>query len=167
VARMLLPRPWPETYAPAPDKELLALPRVAAMRTSGASSNGGRFRTLQHHHDPALMRSIQMTICTRLGGLSVALAVLGLGVPQASACGWWWACGDTPYAYRPGPNRYGYGYRSRPRAHYAYRGPAWVYGYSNPARAWDPYAAWPSTSIPQSRWFLSTALPVRLTAKSA
>jgi hypothetical protein len=116
-------------------------------------------RTLQHHHAPSLMQGIHMTTWTRLGGLSVAFAVLGLGAPQASACGWWWACDDAPYAYRPGPNGYGYGRRSRPRAYYGFRAPAWVYGYSNPARAWDPYAAWPSTFIPQSRWYLGTTLP--------
>jgi hypothetical protein len=116
-------------------------------------------RTLQHHHPPSLIQGIQMTTWTRLGGLSVALVILGLGAPQASACGWWWACDDAPYAYRPGPNGYGYGYRNWPRAYYGYRAPAWGYGYSNPARGWDPYAAWPSTSIPQSRWYLSTTLP--------
>jgi hypothetical protein len=82
-----------------------------------------------------------MAVPMRHIGLGVAaFALLGLAAPQASACGWLWPCGDRPYAtYRYGP-------------------PA--YGYTSPARGYRyPYAAWPSTAIPPSQWYLGTALP--------
>jgi hypothetical protein len=91
--------------------------------------------------------------------LLAAAGVLALGAPPASACDWWWACGDQPFASRQPPaGAYGY----RPSAgRNGSRRPAWAYGYSNPARAYGyAYAAWPSTSIPQSRWYLGTALQV-------
>jgi hypothetical protein len=104
---------------------------------------------------------MQMTSWKRFGGPSIALALLVAGAAQASACSWWWTCDGRPYAYRPTPNGYGYnGQRRPPRAYgyYGYRGQAWAYGYSSPARArGDAYAAWPSTSIPPSRWYLATA----------
>jgi hypothetical protein len=96
-----------------------------------------------------------------------ALALLGLGAPQATACGLLWACADRPQAYRSGPRAHGYragnGYRSPARAYrngYGYGRGGWVYGYTSPARAHGyPYAAWSSTSIPSSRWYLRSALP--------
>src|SRR5262245_22734446 len=72
----------------------------------------------------------------RHGGLGIALACLMLGAPQAWACGWWW-CDDGRY-----------GYRQPARAH-AYRSPARAYRYA--------YAAWPSTTIPQTRAYLNSA----------
>jgi hypothetical protein len=95
----------------------------------------------------------------RLYGLFAVLGPLALGAPPASACDWWWACGDRPYASRQPPAG-AYGYRHPAWANRRGR-PAWAYGYSNPARAYGyAYAAWPSTSIPQSRWYLGTALQV-------
>jgi hypothetical protein len=96
-----------------------------------------------------------------LGFAAAALALPALGVPRAEACGLLWACAERqPFADRGAPRAYGY--RSRPRA-YRHRG-AWWYGYTSPARAYgDPYAAWPSTAIPPTRWYLGTALPAAST----
>ena len=83
----------------------------------------------------------------------VALGLTVSDAPQASACDWWWVCGDQAYASRPPPLPRGY-WSPPPR-----RG--WAYGYSNPARGYgDTFAAWPSTSIPPSRWYERTAPPV-------
>jgi hypothetical protein len=95
----------------------------------------------------------------RYAGLGVAaLALLGFGAPEATACGWLWACADRPQAGRA--------YRDAPRA-YWYRGPTRAlsyrrgtrtYGYTSRARArFYPYAAWPS--IRPGGWYLGTALP--------
>jgi hypothetical protein len=100
-------------------------------------------------------------------GLGAAVAAFALGAPQASACDWWWGCSDRPYAERPAPRWYGYrsqwrgyGY-GRPWRGYGYGGAAWAYGYTSPERFYgDPYAAWPSTSIPQREWYVRTAPPV-------
>jgi hypothetical protein len=97
-------------------------------------------------------------------GLGAALALLAPSVPQASACDWWWGCRDRPYAERPAPRWHGY--RSQWRGYgpwrgYGYGGAAWAYGYTSPERFYgDPYAAWPSTSIPQREWYIRTAPPV-------
>jgi hypothetical protein len=87
----------------------------------------------------------------------MALSLLALGAPPASACDWWWPCSDRPYAHRPAPRWYGY---RAPWRGYGYRVPPWAYGFTSPARVYgDPYAAWPSTSIPQREWYLRTGLP--------
>ena len=89
---------------------------------------------------------------------AAAIALLGFGAPQAAACGWLWACAERPYAYRASPHADRY--RSPPRRAYRHGGRWWAYGYTSPARAYgDAYAAWPSTSIPPSRWYARTALP--------
>ncbi len=99
-------------------------------------------------------------------GLGIAtLALLALGAPRASACGLLWACsGERAYtAHRPAHRVRAYRprYRLLPRSSYRHRHPAWGYGYANPARGYgDAYAPWPSTSMPQARWYLRTALPV-------
>jgi hypothetical protein len=88
-----------------------------------------------------------------------ALALLGLGAPKAAACGWLWPCTDRPYASRDAPPTYGYA-SPRRRGHGYYGKPRWSYGFTSPARAYgNAYAAWPSTAIPPSRWYLRTALP--------
>jgi hypothetical protein len=70
----------------------------------------------------------------RYAGLGLAaLALLGPGAPEATACGWLWACADRPQASRA--------YRHAPRA----------YGYRGAARA--------RTYRRESRWYLGTALP--------
>lgn len=114
-------------------------------------------------------RLTRRSLSIRLGA---ALAVFGLGAPQASACDWW-RCSERPHAYRPAPH--GYGSRSlgrgcgyspcRSYGSHAYGyGPgsaAWAYGYTSLERAYgEPYAAWSSTSIPQYEWYEQTALPV-------
>jgi len=112
-------------------------------------------------------RGLPGTPWSRHIGLGIALAVLAFAAPQAEACGWWWACGDGRYAYRPAPRVNGYGsparaYRyGRPSWAYGYRAAPWAYGYTSPARFYgDPYAAWSSTSIPSTRSYLNTATPV-------
>jgi hypothetical protein len=96
-------------------------------------------------------------------GLGIAaLAALGPGVPQALACGWW-ECSNAPPAYLPPGETYGFrpwawGYRPAYRA--GRRGRA--YGYVAPVPDYGDdyynlYAAWPSTFIPPSRWYLRTA----------
>jgi hypothetical protein len=89
----------------------------------------------------------------RCGAIAAAFVLTMAEAPQARACNWWWACADRPSVARATPRAHAY----RP---WAYGGAGWAYGYSNPARFYDPYAAWPSTSIPQSRWYTSTALQV-------
>jgi hypothetical protein len=101
------------------------------------------------------MAGIRMFSLSRSSVISAVLALLVVGTPQARACDWWWACGERSHANRQAPPAYGYRRLPRP-----YRGGAWAYGYSSPARAYDPYAAWPSTSIPESRWYTGTALQV-------
>jgi hypothetical protein len=85
-----------------------------------------------------------------------ALSLLGLGIPEASACGWLWACGDRPYTYRDAPRTYPY----RPPGVYGYRRIPGSYGFTSPERVYGyPYAAWPSASIPPRRWYLGSTLP--------
>ena len=100
----------------------------------------------------------------RYGGLGIAaLALLGLGAPEAAACGWLWACADRPQAsraYRDAPRAYGYGSAARARS---YRRAARTYGYTGRARAYgSPYAG--RAAIRPSRWYLGTALPGANTA---
>lgn len=92
------------------------------------------------------------------GAVGIALAVLTLDAPPTRACGWWWLC-DGPYADRPPPR--GYGYRSGPSPYRNGRA-GWAYGYTSPDRVYggNAYAAWPSTSIPETRSYLNTATPV-------
>jgi len=115
--------------------------------------------------DP-LARRLRRWVGSWHGGLSIALALLAFDASQGSACEGR-PCADRPHAYRPAPRHHGY--RSLPRAYryrpapwaYGYRNAAWVYGYTSPARAFgDPYAPWPSTSIPPTRTYLNTATPV-------
>jgi hypothetical protein len=102
--------------------------------------------------DVAAPRGTRLRRLVTVAALILALALSG--APPASACDWWWPCGERAYAARPVP--WAYGYRTPPP-----RGSGWAYGYSNPARGWgDVYAAWPSTSIPPSRWYERTAPPV-------
>lgn len=107
-----------------------------------------------------------MALRTRANALGLALAAAVLGAPPASACDWWllcdgWAQVGPPeprsWGYRSAPRWHGngyrqrYGYRAPPRRYGYYGAPAWAYG--------DPYAAWPSTAIPPTPWYLDTALP--------
>jgi hypothetical protein len=108
-----------------------------------------------------------MTPGKRYLGLGVVLFALAVASPQqASACDGSWLCGDRAFTSRWAPRAYGYryrhghAYRARRRG-YGYRGAGWRYGYTSPARAYgDPYAAWSSTSIPASRWYLNAAPPI-------
>lgn len=102
----------------------------------------------------------------RYAGLGLAaLALLGLGAPEAAACGWLWACADRPQAgsaYRDAPRAYRHKSAARARS---YRRAARTYGYTSRARAYGyPYAGRAGTSIRLSRWYLGTALPGANTA---
>jgi hypothetical protein len=92
------------------------------------------------------------------GSGCIALAVLTLDAAPTRACGWWWLC-DGPYTDRPPSRAYSYRGRSSP---YRYGRPGWAYGYTSPDRVYggSAYAAWPSTSIPQTSSYLNTATPV-------
>jgi hypothetical protein len=92
---------------------------------------------------------------TRYAGLAVAaLALLGLGAPEAAACGWLWPCADRPQAsraYGDAPRAYAYRRRAARARHYRRAAPTYVY--TSRARAYGyAYAG-------RAGWDLGTALP--------
>jgi hypothetical protein len=82
----------------------------------------------------------------RLGALGVALALMPLGSPPASACSWWWGC-DEGRGYRPPArtSRYnGYLYKGYRYNGYRYNGgPPNAYAYTY----FNYYTGLPSTYL--------------------